>query len=102
MGPSIAENFSNIMETFNLLPNNHFGGCPGCSTTDMIHYLTNKILHTWRTNKVASVLFLDVKGAFPNAVTMHLLHNLKKKKNPTFYSQFCRTTPQKQKNQTQI
>ena len=78
----IAENFSNITETFKLLPSNHFGGHPGRSTADAIHYLTNKILHAWCTNKVASVLFLDVKGAFPNAVTTRLLHNLKKRRTP--------------------
>ena len=34
---------------------------------------------------MASVLFLDVKGAFPNAVKDHLLHNLKKRKIPEVY-----------------
>ena len=78
----VAENFSNITETFKLLPNNHFSNCPGHSTADAIHYLTNKILHTWHTNKVASILFLDVEGAFPNTVTSRLLHNLKKRRTP--------------------
>ena len=47
--------------------------------TDAIHYLTHKIKSAWRKDKVASVLFLDVEDAFPNAVTRKLMHNLKKR-----------------------
>ena len=78
----IAENLSNIVELHQILPKNHFGGRPGRTTTDAIHYLTNKIHTAWRNNKVASVLFLDVEGAFPNAVTTRLIENLKKRRIP--------------------
>ena len=44
---------------------------------DAVQYLVSRICTAWRDNKVVSVLFLDVKGAFPNAVTTWLLHNLK-------------------------
>jgi hypothetical protein len=37
---------------------------------------------------VASVLFLDVEGAFPNAVTHRLIHNLKKRRIPTALVKF--------------
>jgi hypothetical protein len=30
--------------------------------------------------KIASVLFLDIKGAFPNAVPARLVHNLRKQR----------------------
>ena len=33
-----------------------------------------------RQGKVVSALFLDTEGAFPNAVTNCLLHNMKKQK----------------------
>lgn len=33
--------------------------------------------------KITSVLFLDIEGAFPNAVTDRLLHNMKKQRLPT-------------------
>ena len=79
----ISEQLSNTVEQHQLLPRNHFGGCPGRSTTDTIHYLTNKIHKAWRNDKSVSVLFLDVKGAFPNAVTNRLIHNLKKRRIPT-------------------
>jgi hypothetical protein len=42
----------------------------------------------WRNNKVVSVLFLDVEGAFPNAVTRQLIHNLKKRRVPTSIVKF--------------
>lgn len=79
----VAENLSQIVETHRLLPKNHFGGRPGRSTVDAVHYLVNKICTAWRSDKVASVLFLDVEGAFPNAVTARLIHNLKRKRIPT-------------------
>jgi Reverse transcriptase (RNA-dependent DNA polymerase) len=79
----VAENLSRIVEQHRLLPKNHFGGRPGRSTADAVHYLVDKIHKAWRSNKVVSVLFLDVEGAFPNAVTSRLIHNLKKRRIPT-------------------
>ena len=74
----VAEQLSQTVEQHHLLPKTHFGGRPGRSTADAVHYLIHKICTAWRTNKVVSVLFLDVEGAFPNAVTAKLIHNLKK------------------------
>ena len=79
----VAENLSQIVEQHRLLPRTHFGGRPGRSTVDAVQYLVHKICTAWRTNKVVSVLFLDVEGAFPNAVTSKLIHNLKKRRIPT-------------------
>ena len=78
----VAENLSQLVEQHRLLPRTHFGGRPGRSTVDAVHYLIHKIRSAWRTNKVVSVLFLDVEGAFPNAVTTRLIHNLKKRRIP--------------------
>ena len=47
-----------------------------------MHYLIHKIKTAWRNDEVVSVLFLDVEGAFPNAVTDRLIHNLKKRRIP--------------------
>lgn len=41
------------------------------------------VKHAWWQGKVASVLFLNIKGAFPNAVTDQLLHNMKTRHLPT-------------------
>ena len=47
---------------------------------DVIHYLVHKIKTAWREDQVTLVLFLDIKGAFPNAVMGRLIHNLKKRR----------------------
>jgi len=65
-----------VTEKHQLLLANHFGGRPGCMTTDAMHLLVNKIKVSWRAGKVTLVLFLDIKGAFPNAVPSQLEHNL--------------------------
>jgi len=67
---------SHILETHGLLPPTHFGGRPGHSTEDSLLLLETTIKHAWRQHKVASVLFLDIEGAFPNTVTDQLLHNM--------------------------
>jgi hypothetical protein len=84
----VAEIISNLVETHHLLPKNHFGGRPGCTSTDAIHYLIHKIKAAWRDDRVVSVLFMDVEGAFPNAVTSRLLHNLKRRRIPTILIHF--------------
>jgi hypothetical protein len=56
--------------------------------TDALHYLTHRIKKAWRENKVASILFLDVEGVFPNAVTDRLIHNLRKRRIPDAYVKF--------------
>lgn len=78
----VAENISLLIEQHHLLPNTHFRGRPGRSTSDAVQYLIHKIKKAWREDKVASVLFLDVEGAFPNAVTDRLIHNLKRRRIP--------------------
>ena len=69
----VAENLSRVVEQHQLLPKTHFGGRPGRSTADAVHYLVDKVCTAWRSNRVVSVLFLDVEGAFPNAVTSRLV-----------------------------
>ena len=75
----IVESLSQIVEQDQILPKAHFGGRLGCSTTNVVHYLVHKITTAWRENKVVSVLYLHVEGAFPNAVPERLIHNLKKR-----------------------
>ena len=64
----IAGQITYHSEKSQLLPDHHFGGRPSRSTTDAIHLLTHRIKSDWRKGKVAAVLFLDIEGAFPNAV----------------------------------
>jgi len=86
----VAEDISRLVEKHQLVPTTHFGGRPGRTTTDALHYLVHKIKEAWRNNRVASILFIDVEGAFPNAVTDRLIHNLRKRKIPKAYTDFVR------------
>lgn len=79
----VAEELAHLLEAEHLLPDNHFGGQAGCKTTDVIFLLENKIKAAWREGKVTSVLFLDIEGMFPNAVTKRLLHNMRQQHIPT-------------------
>jgi ribonuclease HI len=84
----IADQLTFYSEKYQLLPMNHFGGRPGRTTTDAVHLLTHKIKNAWRQGEVSSVLFLDVEGAFPNAVPDRLIHNLRKRRIPKRYTDF--------------
>jgi len=84
----IANHISYVTKKHQLLPANHFGGRPGCTTTDAMHLLTNKIKAAWRAGKVTSVLFLDIEGAFPNTNPEKLVHNLRKRRVPSKYAKF--------------
>ncbi|KAF5318094.1 hypothetical protein D9619_012016 [Psilocybe cf. subviscida] len=66
-----------MCEAKGLLPANHFGGRPGCTTTDSLHLLAKTIKDAWRSRKVASVLYLDVKGAFPSVSIDRLIHDMR-------------------------
>jgi len=74
----IADQITHISEKHCLLPNNHFGGRPRCTMTDAMHLIANIIKLSWRAGKVMAVLFLDIEGAFPNAVPSQLEYNLLK------------------------
>ena len=60
----------------NLLPAKCFRGLPGHTMTDSLLYLINNIKNVWRWQQVATIIFLDIAGTFPNAVTTRLLANM--------------------------
>jgi len=84
----VADQLTFYSEKYSLLPAHHFGGRPGRSTTDAVHLLVHSIKNSWRKGNVTSVLFLDVEGAFPNAVPRRLVHNLRKRRVPRRYATF--------------
>ena len=47
---------------------------------ESMQLLTHRIKHAWQNGRVASVLFLDIEGAFPNAVKEWLLFNMRKRR----------------------
>ena len=69
-----------------IFPRNQFGGRPPRTTSDSMLLLTHSIKEAWRKKKVASVLFLNVQGAFPNVVKEILLHNMQLRSIPTKYT----------------
>jgi len=74
----VADELTYIAEQHNLLAPTHFGGRPGRTTTDSIHLLTKFITDAWASKEgFVSLLFLDVKAAFPSVVVNKLLHNLR-------------------------
>ncbi|KAF7773567.1 hypothetical protein Agabi119p4_5734 [Agaricus bisporus var. burnettii] len=87
----ITEEVSHMMEIHNDIPRSHYGGRPCRTTTDAVHHLTARINEAWRRGKVTSVLYLDVEGAFPNAVTERLIHNLKKRRVADVYVNYVRS-----------
>ena len=84
----VAEQLTFVTEKHSLLPENHFGGRPGRTTTDAMHLLAHKIKSAWRAGKVTAVLFLDIEGAFPNAVPSQLEHNMRKRGVPNKITNF--------------
>ena len=50
-----------------LLANLQFGGRAGRTTTDSLHLLNSTVKEALRRGEVASVVFLDIKPAFPAA-----------------------------------
>ena len=73
----IVEQLTYYTEKHSLLLALHFGGRPGRTTMDTLHTLTYRIKDAWHKKQVVSVLFLDIEGAFLNAVNTRLIHNLK-------------------------
>jgi hypothetical protein len=81
----VAETLVHQAEKHALLPPTHFGGRPGQSTTNALHLLTKFVKDAWRKGNMVTVLFLDVKGAFPSVSTERLLYNMQQRGVPKKY-----------------
>ena len=66
------------VERLNLLPQNQYGGRKGRTATDSIHALVNFAKNAWRRQQEVVILFLDIKGAFPNVAIPVLVHDMRK------------------------
>jgi hypothetical protein len=79
----IARRLSYHVETYHVLPLTHIGRRKHRSSEHALHAVTAKIYEQWNNGKdrqVASLLLLDVSGAFDNVSHKWLLHNLQKQK----------------------
>ena len=72
----VAERISNAVETFGLLPTNHFGGRKKRSTEQALLLLQEHIYNAWRSRKVLSLVSFDVKGAYNGVYKERLLQRL--------------------------
>ena len=76
----IASRLTYLADTHQLLPSRHTGGRKLASTDHAIHLLLQRIHKAWADGQVASLLLLDVSGAFDNVCRPRLLHNLRKRR----------------------
>jgi hypothetical protein len=74
----LAFRISHAVSKYKLLPEGHLGGQKGMSTEHALHRLTEEIHHAWDQGHVASLLLLDVSGAFDHVSHPRLLHNLRR------------------------
>lgn len=82
MDAIVARRLSYLVETQHVLPDTHMGGRKMRSTEHALHTVTSRIYPAWNKGKgqVASLLLLDVSGAFDNVSHARLLHNLRKRR----------------------
>jgi ribonuclease HI len=79
----LASRISYCVEKYSLLPDYHIGGRKARSTEMAIHHILETIHMAWDEKKVASLLLLDVSGAYDNVSHKRLLHNLQKRQIDT-------------------
>lgn len=77
--PVLATRISYLVETYALLPDTHNGGRRGRSTEDALHERVEKIYSGWNKDGVASLLMLDISGAYDHVCQHRLRHNLRKR-----------------------
>jgi hypothetical protein len=76
----MANRVSQAAEEHKLLPDTQMGGRPGRSTETALELLTTQIKTVWGTGQfVATLLSLDISGAFDTVNSTRLLDILRKK-----------------------
>lgn len=80
----MARKITYLAEKYNLLPSTHMGARRGRSTESTLELLTEQVHTVWGQgkNKVATLLSIDVSGAFDTVSHPRLLHNLRKRQIP--------------------
>ena len=72
----VAERISYTVETFGLLPANHFGARKKRSAEQALLLLQEHIYNAWRLKKVLSLVSFDVKGVYNRVYKDRLLQRL--------------------------
>ncbi|KJZ70171.1 hypothetical protein HIM_10431 [Hirsutella minnesotensis 3608] len=73
----VAERISYAVETYGLLPVNHFGARKRRSAEQALLLLQEQIYKAWRNHKVLSLISFDVKGAYNGVCKERLLERMK-------------------------
>ncbi|KAJ6003542.1 hypothetical protein N7522_006234 [Penicillium canescens] len=74
----IANRIAWAVEEHRLLPDTHLGGRKGVSVDHAIQLILDRVHTAWGINKKASMLLLDVAGAYDNVSHQRLLHNMRR------------------------
>ncbi|RAQ99830.1 reverse transcriptase [Stemphylium lycopersici] len=89
----IAERLTNLAEEHGILPEEQMGGRKQRSTLTAVELITEQIKTLWHfgNNKAATLLSLDISGAFDNVSHQRLIHILKQKAIPNWTVQFIQS-----------
>ena len=89
----VAKRISIVAEEHRLLPDTQMGARPGRSTTTALELLTEQIRTVWAKDDklVATLLSLDISGAFDNVSHERLIHNLRNAGIPGWTAQYIRS-----------
>jgi hypothetical protein len=80
----VANRILYAVDTHHLLPNTYCGGRKAYSCEYALHMITEKIYAIWKNTKdtVATMLILNITGAFNYVNHPQLIHNLRKRRIP--------------------
>ena len=89
----VAQRLSKLAEAHKLLPDTQMGARPGRSTITALELLTEQIRTVWAKGDklVASLLSLDISGAFDNVSHERLIHNLRDTGVPGWIAAYIRS-----------
>jgi hypothetical protein len=72
----VAKRISHAVETFGLLPTNHFGARKKRSAEQALLLLQEHIYNVWRSKKVLSLVSFNMKGVYNGVYKDRLLQRL--------------------------
>ena len=76
----VANRLAYLADVHGLLPSRHTGGRKLASTEHAMHFLLQQIHQAWSEGKVASLMLLNLSGAYDNVSHERLLYNLRKRR----------------------
>ncbi|KAJ6439251.1 endonuclease/exonuclease/phosphatase [Purpureocillium lavendulum] len=78
----VAERISHAVETYGLLPTNHFGARKQRSAEQALMLLQEQIYAAWRGRRVFSLVSFDVKGAYNGVCKARLIQRMRARALP--------------------